>query len=95
MCIPTPNTGQLNPLFHTFPEFRLIVNRIVTWQSTDWLVANAQFSPNGESESYFSLNSPIRVDGPLSRLCCGRLGVWLTNTHIHIIYKTRIVDKIK
>ena len=24
-----PNTGQLNPLFHTFAEFRLIVNRIV------------------------------------------------------------------
>ena len=23
MCIPTPNTGPLNPLFHTFAEFRL------------------------------------------------------------------------
>ena len=29
LCIPTPNAGQLNPLFHTFAEFRLIVNRIV------------------------------------------------------------------
>ena len=47
LCIPTPNTGQLNPLFHTFAEFRLIVNRIVVWQSTDWLAAIAQFSPNG------------------------------------------------
>ena len=45
LCIPTPNTGQLNPLFHTFAEFRLIVNRIVVRQSTDWLAANAQFSP--------------------------------------------------
>ena len=46
LCIPTLNTGQLNPLFHTFAEFRLIVNRIVVQQSTDWLAANAQFSPN-------------------------------------------------
>ena len=46
LCIPTPNTGQLNPLFHTFVEFKLIVNRIVARQSTDWLAANAQFSPN-------------------------------------------------
>ena len=44
--IPTPNTGQLNPLFHTVAEFRLIVNRIVARHSTDWLAANAQFSPN-------------------------------------------------
>ena len=41
LCIPTPNTGQLNPLSHTFAEFRLMVNRIVTRQSTDWLAANA------------------------------------------------------
>ena len=46
MFIPTSNTGQLNTLFHTFTEFRLIVNRIVARQSTDWLAANAQFSPN-------------------------------------------------
>ena len=46
LCIPTPNTGQLNPLFHTFAEFRPIVNRIVVRQSTDWLAANAQFFPN-------------------------------------------------
>ena len=46
LCIQTPNTGQLNPPFHTFTEFRPIVNRIVAWQSTDWLAANAQFSPN-------------------------------------------------
>ena len=46
LCIPTLNTGQLNPLFHTFAEFRLIVNRIVARQSTDWLTANAQSSPN-------------------------------------------------
>ena len=42
LCIPT---GQLNPLFHTFTEFRRIVNRVVVLQSTDWLAANAQFSP--------------------------------------------------
>ena len=48
LCILTLNTGQLNPLFHTFAEFRLILNRIVAWQSTDWLAANAQFSPNDE-----------------------------------------------
>ena len=52
LCIPPPNTGQLNPLFHTFVEFRLIVNRIVARQSTDWLAANAQFSPNGPSHGY-------------------------------------------
>ena len=46
LCIPTPNTGQLNPLLHTFGEFRRIVNRVVVWQSTDWLTANAQSSPN-------------------------------------------------
>ena len=33
-------------MFHTFAEFRLIVNRIVARQSTDWLTANAEFSPN-------------------------------------------------
>ena len=44
--LPTPNTGQLNPLFHTFAEFRLIVNRIAALQFTDCLTANAQFSPN-------------------------------------------------
>ena len=47
LCIPTLNKGQLNLLFHTLAEFRLIVNRIVAWQSTDWLVAYAQFFPNG------------------------------------------------
>ena len=36
----------IESLFHTFAEFRLIVNRIVARQSTDWLAANAQFSPN-------------------------------------------------
>ena len=46
LCITTPNTGQMNPLFHTFAEFSLIVNRIVVRQSTDWSAANAQFSPN-------------------------------------------------
>ena len=40
------DTKQLNPLFHTFAEFRLIVKRIVAQQSADWLAANAQFSPN-------------------------------------------------
>ena len=46
LCIPTPNTGQWNPLFHTVGEFRLIVNRIVVRQSTDWLAANAQLLNN-------------------------------------------------
>ena len=45
LCIPTPNTDQLNPLFHIFGEFRPIVNRVVARQSIDWLAANAQFSP--------------------------------------------------
>ena len=44
--IQTWNTSQLNPLFHTFAEFRPIVIRAVAWQSTDLLVVNAQFSPN-------------------------------------------------
>ena len=46
LCIPKPNIGQSNPLFHTFAQFRLIVNRVVAWQATDWLMVNAQFSPN-------------------------------------------------
>ena len=46
LCIRTPNTGQLNPLFHTFAEFRPIWKRVQARQSTDWLVANAHFSPN-------------------------------------------------
>ena len=44
--IRTPNTGKLNPLFQTFAEGRPIVNRVVARQSTDWLAANALFSPN-------------------------------------------------
>ena len=43
LCIPTPNTGQLNPMFNTLAEFRLIVNRIAAWQSTDWLAAKHNF----------------------------------------------------
>ena len=50
LCIPTLNT-ELNPLFHTFAEFRLIVIRIMARQSTDWLAANAQFSPNDNLSS--------------------------------------------
>ena len=46
LCIRTPNTGQLNPLFHTFAEFRPIVNRVVARQSIDWLAGNAHFSPH-------------------------------------------------
>ena len=40
------HTGQLNPLFHTFAEFRHIVNGVVVRQSADWLADNAQFSPS-------------------------------------------------
>ena len=35
LCIPTSNTGQLNPLFHTFAEFRLIVKHgspLIGWR---------------------------------------------------------------
>ena len=60
MYIPTSNTGQLNPPFHTFAEFRLIVNRVVAWQSTDWLAANVQFSPNAELNEKFGLIVWIR-----------------------------------
>ena len=48
-CIQTPNTCQLSSLFHTFAEFRPIVNRVVARQSTYWSVANAQFSPDAKS----------------------------------------------
>ena len=57
LCILTPNTGQLNPLFHTLAEFRPIVKRVVARQSTDCLAANAQLSPNGRPmNSLSSLN---------------------------------------
>ena len=52
---------ELNPLFHTFAEFRLIVNRIVVRQSTDWLAANAQFSPN----AHVSFNTVVDFKGML------------------------------
>ena len=64
LCIPTPNTGQLNPLFHTFAEFRLIVNRIVARQSTDWLAANAQFSPDGRPSIHQINYSLFRIITP-------------------------------
>ena len=48
LCISTPNTDQLNPPFHTFAELRLIMTKIVARQFTDWLAANAQFSPDGQ-----------------------------------------------
>ena len=35
------------PIESTVSQFRLIVNGVVVWQSTNWLAANAQFSPNG------------------------------------------------
>ena len=44
LCLRTPDTGQLNPLFYTFAEMRPIVNRVVAWQTNDWLAANAKFS---------------------------------------------------
>ena len=46
LCIQPPTSGLLNPPFHTFAEFRPIVNRIVVRHATDWLAANAKFSPN-------------------------------------------------
>ena len=68
LCIPTPNTGQLNPVFHTFAEFRPIVNRIVARQSTDWLAANAQFSPNGNISEYGWDNAKAREKGGAGHL---------------------------
>ena len=38
----TAQTGQLNPLFHTFAD---LVNRVRTRPNTDWLVSNSLFSP--------------------------------------------------
>ena len=67
LCIPTPNTGQLNSLFHTFAEFRLIVNRIVARQSTDWLATNAQFSPNAKFARNVTL---LALLDKMSKNCC-------------------------
>ena len=64
MCIRTLNTDQLNPLFHTFAEFRSIVNRVVARQSTDWLVANAQISPNVPSRILRMRAVNIPVESP-------------------------------
>ena len=36
-------------------KFRPIVSRVVAQQSTDWLAANAQFSPNGNREDHASV----------------------------------------
>ena len=65
MCIRTPNTGQLNHLYHTFAEFRPIVNSVVVRQPTDWLAANAQLSPDERKLRYDSgiakYNSDLRL----------------------------------
>ena len=50
----------IESLFHTFAEFRPIVNRVVALQSTDWMVANAQVSPNVSQEKIVSM--PIHVN---------------------------------
>ena len=62
LCIPTLNIDKLNPLFHTFAEFRLLVNRVLARQSTDWFEANMQFSNNdtlGPANNQFIYNEPI------------------------------------
>ena len=60
---------ELNPLFHTSAEFRLIVNRIVARQFTDWLAANAQFSPND-----------MAVQLPNGH-CCVRIYDWIVDCY--------------
>ena len=77
LWILTPNTGQLNPLFHTFAEFRLILNRIVPWQPTDWLAANAQFSPNDD----FNMTLPF-WDEMIHRLWTPQFGVTMNGHHV-------------
>ena len=61
-------TIQLNPLFHTFAD---LVNRVVAWQTTDWLVPNSQFSPNVYfilptlniiSFGFFTIGKSVRSD---------------------------------
>ena len=59
LCIRTPNTGQLNPLFNTFLELRPVVNSVVARQSTNWLATNAQFSPNAENNIRKLVSSPV------------------------------------
>ena len=57
MYIHSPNTGQLNPLFHTFAEFRQMVNSVEARQSTDWLATDAQSSPN--VDIYFQMKISV------------------------------------
>ena len=38
---------------HSDTEYRPIVNRVAAQQSTDWLAANAQFSPNVDRKGVF------------------------------------------
>ena len=94
MCIPTPNTGQLNPLFHTFAEFRLIVNRIVVRQSTDWLAANAQFSPNGNRFFFVNqLTTDYVLCGACSEIDC--MCVWVGKTSCRSLCKKKKCLKTK
>ena len=46
LCIRTPNTGQLNSLFHIFAEFRPISGLPSYNPIYYWIAASAQFSPN-------------------------------------------------
>ena len=50
LCIRTPNTGQLNSLFHTFAEFRPISGLLCYNPIYYWMAASAQFSPNEMSD---------------------------------------------
>ena len=46
--------GPIESLFHTFAEFRLIVNRVIAQQPTYWLTDNTQFSPHERGSDHES-----------------------------------------
>ena len=79
LYIPTLNTGQLNPLFHTFAEFRRIVDEVVVLRSTDWLAVSAQFCPL-YTEGSQNLVTFLHRHGtlPLALLC---QGLYSNETH--------------
>ena len=71
----TPNTSQLNPLFHNFVESSSISGLPRYNPSYYWLVASEQFSSNGTRSSVTSVlhSAVVRSTTPLVKVKVKRL----------------------